>query len=175
MPIYTKKGDKGETGLPGGRRLSKTDAIFEALGKLDQANAALGLAVSLTDNRKFCELITGLQTDLLALGAYIAADPANRPNFGAEIKVAQMENQIDQWDSELPVLQNFILPGGHPTSSALHLARTSIREAERAFHRLKNQDNLTAIYLNRLSDYVFQFCRIVNFETKTKERIWIEK
>lgn len=173
MPIYTKKGDKGETGLPGGRRLSKTEALFEVLGALDQTNAALGLAVSLVDNQRLARLIQAVQSDLLALGAHLASDVTNKKTFEAKLIAQKMEKQIDQWDEQLPELKNFILPGGHPAAAAVHQARTLIRQAERAYHRTKTVDEAVSIYLNRLSDYLFQMARFINFVSKTTEIPWI--
>ncbi len=179
MPIYTKKGDKGETGLPGRRRLSKTDNIFECLGGLDQTNALIGLAVSLIDHqqeKKLVAFLEQLQSDLLSVGSIIAAESSASshvlPNFNK--RALELEHQIDQWDSELPELKNFILPGGCQTAAVIHLARVSVRQAERAFHRLKKTTGLEpiAVLLNRLSDYFFQCARYLNMRANKPDIIW---
>lgn len=179
MPIYTKKGDKGETGLPGKRRLPKTDGIFECLGALDQTNAIIGLAVSLVDRQKEKGLVTyleNLQSDLLVVGSTIASEePAKDPRLSAlGRKTVKLEGQIDHWDRELPELNNFILPGGCQASAIIHLARVSVRQAERAFHRLDNTTGLEdiSVFLNRLSDYFFQASRYLNMRSNKPDIIW---
>lgn len=179
MPIYTKKGDKGETGLPGGKRLSKTENIFQCLGALDQTNALIGLAISLIDQKlepqliKFLELLQG---DLLFIGSTIATTHLDsKKNLQILNKrTANLEEQIDKWDRKLLKLQNFILPGGCQAASTIHLTRVSVRESERIFHRLqlKTDFDPIAMYLNRLSDYFFQCARYLNMRSKNKEVIW---
>lgn len=179
MPIYTKTGDKGETGLPGKRRLSKTEPIFECLGGLDQINALIGLAVCKINKSKEPELVNflvQLQDDLLLVGSIIAAKLAwLNPNLQDLTKrTGEMESQMDRWDSQLPELKNFILPGGTETAAIIHLARVSCRQAERSFHRLEVSNNLVpvAIFLNRLSDYFFQGARYLNFQAKKTDQVW---
>ena len=179
MPIYTKTGDKGETGLPGKRRLPKTEPIFECLGSLDLTNALIGLAICKIEHTKEIELVTfleQLQSDLLLIGSIIAAE-SPRKNPGLEDfpkRVGKMERQIDQWDKQLPELKNFILPSGVESAAIIHLARVSCRQAERNFHRLEASDNLmpVAIFLNRLSDYFFQSARYLNFRANKRDIIW---
>lgn len=178
MSIYTKKGDKGETGLPGHRRLPKTELIFECLGGLDQTNALIGLTVSLIDEKE-AELIRELQliqSNFLAVGACLAAEsPTDAPILASlDEQTSQLEKRIDEWDEQLPELRNFILPGGSQAASAIHLARVGIRQAERAFHRLENASGLEPIarYLNRLSDYFFQCARYLNLRANHPDIIW---
>lgn len=179
MPIYTKKGDRGETGLPGKRRLPKTDGIFECLGALDQTNALIGFAVSLIDQLKEKRLVTfleNLQGDLLVVGSAIASEkPAKDPRLAALSKrTVELERQIDQWDKELPELKNFILPGGCQASAVIHLVRVSVRQTERVFHRLDNTTGLEdiSVFLNRLSDYFFQCARYLNMRSDKPDIIW---
>lgn len=172
--LYTKKGDRGETGLPGGRRLPKTEVVFEFLGSLDAANATIGLAVSQLADREAIKLLEQVQADLLIVGAIVASESPNR-NFTERLKkqAALLERQIDEWDRGLPKLENFILPGGSPAGAALHLSRTMIRQSERNFHRLRAvKITEIAVYLNRLSDFLFQAARWVNHQTGQKETIW---
>lgn len=178
MPIYTKKGDKGETGLPGKRRLSKTEAIFECLGGLDQTNALIGLIVSLID-QKDAELIQELQaiqSKLLAVGACLAAESPKDVAILASLdeQTSRLENRIDEWEKLLPELKNFILPGGSQATSVAHLARVAVRQTERAFHRLEGASALEPIarYLNRLSDYFFQCSRYLNLRANQQDIIW---
>ncbi|MEK7202572.1 MAG: cob(I)yrinic acid a,c-diamide adenosyltransferase [Patescibacteria group bacterium] len=178
MPIYTKKGDKGETGLPGKRRLLKTDSVFECLGGLDQTNALIGQAVSMVDQKEV-ELIDELQeiqSTFLAVGACLAAEsPIDAPILATlDEQTCKLEHRIDEWDKQLPELRNFILPGGSQAASAIHLARVGIRQAERAFHRLENAGQLEPIarYLNRLSDYFFQCARYLNLLANRPDIIW---
>lgn len=178
MPIYTKKGDKGETGLPGKRRLLKTELIFECLGGLDQTNALIGQVVSLIDRKEteFTNDLQQIQSSLLAVGACLAAEsPLNASILTAlDKQTSQLERRIDQWDKQLPELKNFILPGGSQAASVIHLARVSVRQAEREFHRLENASGLgpVARYLNRLSDYFFQSARYLNLRANHPDIIW---
>lgn len=179
MPIYTKKGDKGETGLPGKRRLSKTDQLFDFLGSLDQTSALIGLAVSYMQPSKDKKLIVDLrqiQQNFLAIGACIASEnPTEAPILNKlPAETTGLEQQIDTWDAELPKLENFILAGGNHAGATLHVTRTSIRQIERNFHRLLEELKLEpiSIYLNRLSDYFFQAARYYNFINGEKETIW---
>lgn len=181
MPIYTKKGDKGETGLPGSRRLPKKELIFEFLGTLDETNAALGLAISFmrppqTEAPELAMVLMKIQSSLLAIGACVAAEQPSQAKI--LVKLDQMteglEKLIDKWDRQLPELKNFILPGGKPAAAALHQTRTLIRRAERAFHRLATAEELAPIarYINRLSDFFYQAARFYNFANNQPESIW---
>lgn len=185
MPIYTKKGDAGETGLPGKRRLSKTEALFELLGNLDSTNACLGVALaalgesplSTASQKTVGEWLVEIQRDLLSIGACVAAEMPSDAKILTKLpeRVAAMEAQIDRWDVQLPELKNFILPGGGAAGAAVHQARTVARQTERAFHRTIPPAALQpiAVYLNRLSDFLFQTARFVNFETRHTEEIWL--
>ncbi len=181
MKIYTRMGDGGETSLPGGRRLSKDDTIFNCLGALDETNAVLGLATSYVvydiKDKRLAQQLYDIQSNLLSIGACLASDePA-----GAKILVKlddetnMLESQIDQWDKKLPVLKNFILPGGTMAASALHQTRTTIRRAERLYHSIPSKSEKLIVlgrYLNRLSDYFFQAARYVNHTAGNKDQIW---
>ncbi len=179
MSIYTKKGDGGETGLPGKRRLPKSDLIFEALGSLDQTNALIGLAITLIDQKREKELIHFLETiqsDLLSIGSTIASEEPLSSNTLTTLdkRTLELEAHIDSWDSQLPELKNFILPGGCQAAAVIHLTRVSVRQAERAFHRLDYITGLEpiAVFLNRLSDYFFQCARYLNMRVAKPDIIW---
>ncbi len=177
MPIYTKKGDKGETGLPGKRRLSKTDQLFEVLGTLDQTNATIGVALANWGEPKPPKLLTDIQSDLLSIGSYLASQKQHLDTVLPilENRVGEFEKAIDQMEEETGQLQNFILAGGSRAGAQLHLARTISRQAEREYHRLAETQKSTVVsqYLNRLSDYLFQTARFVNYQEGAEEAIWI--
>ncbi len=156
MTIYTKKGDRGETGLFDGRRVSKNAALVEAIGAVDELNAHLGLAVA---QAKFLERV---QNDLFSIGSKLAG---YETKLDLESRVVAMEKEIDKMWQKLPPLRNFILPRGQ-----LHLARVVCRRAERAVVAAKAE--FAYQYLNRLSDYLFCLARFVNFKTKKKEILW---
>lgn len=184
MTIYTRGGDKGETGLPGSRRKAKTDAIFELLGSLDTTNAALGLALANLKKEPLAastqtlldDWIVGIQRDLLSVGACIASEKPTEAVILTKLpeRTEKFEQQIDHWEAELPELKNFILPGGAVAGATVHLARTLARQTERAFHRLPNAEVLESIsvYLNRLSDFLFQMARFINFQLRMSDQIW---
>ncbi len=177
--IYTKLGDKGQTGLPGERRVKKTDQLFEVLGHLDQTNAQIGLAIGLARAEKDENPVPTLervQRMLLVIGSSLASAEGFQGNIlqKLEEEVGWMEGVIDKSDEELPPLRNFILVGGTPAGAMLHLVRTSVRTTERQFHRLETHQKPTeaARYLNRLSDFFFQLARYYNYQHQTKEEIW---
>jgi len=177
MPIYTKKGDTGETALPGKRRYRKTAPIFEFLGSLDQISATIGLAVAqIKNDSELIRLLTDIQRDLLSIGAATASTDINTEvnNLTLGTKVGEFETKIDLWDKELPELKNFVLAGGTLAGATIHLARTTSRQAERNFHRMPSElkHPETSTYLNRLSDFLFQAARHYNYSQKTPEQIW---
>ena len=117
-----------------------------------------------------------IQKNIFELGSCLACE---NPADAAIIKrlpkeTEEMELQIDSWDKQMPPLKNFILPGGSTAGSALHLSRTFVRQSERAYHRLGNEYKLKeiSIYINRLSDFMFEMARFVNHSHKQVEQIW---
>ncbi len=155
MPIYTKKGDRGKTGLFDGQRVAKDTAVVEAIGAIDELNAAIG-ATSLAKK------LEGVQRDLFSLGSRLAGYESK---LDLESRVAEMEKEIDRMWKKLPPLKNFILPRGE-----LHLARAVCRRAERAV--VAANATFAYQYLNRLSDYLFCLARWVNFQKKKPEVLW---
>jgi len=181
MSIYTKKGDKGKTSLLDGVRVAKTELVFEVLGSFDQANAGVGLIRSFLDPKepKLAEELEEIQKTFFGLGARLAADqqsPADADQY-LEKRAGEFEGLIDDWEQQLPPLRNFILPGGPPAASAMHLTRTFVRAAERQYHRLPAETKIEAVsrYLNRLSDLFFQMARFYNHQHQQKETIWKER
>lgn len=180
MKIYTRLGDGGETGLPGGRRQPKTAAIFSCLGDLDETNAALGLATAeiVQNDIDFpSNQLRLVQSRLLDIGACLAAESPQKARFlrGLDREIDRLEAQIDEWDRKLPSLKNFILPGGGKAGATLHYCRTLVRRAERAYHKINDKPEelrVMARYLNRLSDYLFQAARWTNHQQNHREQIW---
>jgi cob(I)alamin adenosyltransferase len=176
MPIYTKTGDKGETGLFSSDktkkiRVSKASAQIEAIGSIDEANTFLGLAASSIKNKKFKSKITIIQRHLFEVGATLAGA---KISFDKNI-VSEMEKEIDEMDKVLPKLTHFILPGGGKGGSLLFMARTFVRRAERKIVSLSKKEKINSdilIYINRLSDYVYTLARCSNFKEGIKEEIW---
>lgn len=180
MKIYTRKGDKGETGLIGGTRLLKSALRVEAYGEVDELNAALGwVRARLIDEAIRAELLQ-IQRDLFAIGAQLA-DPTGHVEQKAEKagisegRVRELEGLIDRYDAPLSPLRAFILPGGSEGGSLLHLARAVCRRAERRIVALSQDDPLPPVlisYINRLSDLLFTLARVVNREAGIEEISW---
>jgi len=185
MPIYTKKGDNGETSLFTGDRIPKDDSFMHALGTIDECNSAIGLALSWLpeqdDLNAYREQLIIIQHALFDVGAAVAT-PRNRSSQAKINKtrfsvdaVKQLEQWMDDIETQLPKLKTFILPGGHPSASSLHLARNICRRAERHSIPLRYHgaiDDHVVIYLNRLSDYLFMLTRLINHQTGSPETHW---
>lgn len=179
--IYTRTGDQGETGLFGGGRVSKANARVHAYGEVDELNATLGWTLArvpreLADIR---ERLTVVQGDLFALGAHLATPPGSRARGNIpplpEGRPGEFEGWIDQAEDELEPLRSFVLPGGSEAGAALHLARTVCRRAERAVVMLTETaevDPAILIYLNRLSDLLFDLARLANHRAGEPETPW---
>ena len=177
MPIYAKKGDKGETGLfttnPGEKiRISKNSLKVRAIGAVDELDSFIGLAKSFTSDKVFHKILSGIQIDLLTLGSILAGSDLKF----SKSKTVKLEKMIDKWDLALPKLSNFILPDGINLGAQLHVCRSATRRAEREITALGEvqviSDNIK-MYINRLSDFMFQFSRFVNFQAKIKEHLWL--
>lgn len=176
MKIYTKTGDDGETGLFGGARVSKTDARVEALGAIDELNAALGVASAHSEIHEVKRILRRVQGELFALGAEVALTPGARPRDGAPVvsdeNVNELERDIDGVEAGLPPLKSFILPGGSRAGAELHLARTICRRAERRLLVVSPKNAVGLRYLNRLSDLLFMLARFENHLQETSETPW---
>ncbi|WP_019123813.1 cob(I)yrinic acid a,c-diamide adenosyltransferase [Brevibacillus massiliensis] len=170
MRIYTKSGDKGETSLVHGVRVPKYAARVEAYGTCDEANSTIGLAMSFLPEdgewSQFRQTFHVIQTKLFHIGAELATPQGKKVGWPIEeADVTFLEQKIDEMDGQLETLTNFILPGGHPAASALHVARTVVRRAERRSIQITQQEPVNGIvikYLNRLSDFLFVAARWVN-------------
>ncbi len=177
MKIYTKTGDKGQTGLFGGKRVSKDDLRIEAYGTTDELNAFIAQLISHLQDRETIDLLIQVQNDIFAIGSMLSM-PADQ-NFDipkiSDEDVTVLENAIDNMESNLEPLRNFILPSGHPAVSACHVCRTIARRAERrvvSLEAVEVIDPLVKKYLNRLSDYFFVLSRYVAKMFDVQETIW---
>ena len=163
--IYTRTGDKGTAGLVDGSRVSKSSLRMAAIGDVDEANAAIGVAMAALADEAMSDSLRRIQNELFDLGADIATpgevEGALRILAG---QVDRLEREIDVMNTTLDPLESFILPGGSPDSAALHLARTVVRRAERSAVALSEAEQVNAhalAYLNRLSDHLFVAARFV--------------
>jgi len=179
VKIYTKTGDTGETSLLGGARVPKDNVRVAAYGDVDETNAAIG-AVRALAQPPLQQLLLGIQRDLFAIGARLA-DPTRRvvaKRAKATVTAAhvrRLEKAIDAREETLPPLRSFVLPGGTPTASLLHQARTVCRRAERSVVTLAREghvDPRIVVYLNRLSDLLFVLARFENHRAGLDEPRW---
>lgn len=180
MKIYTKAGDTGQTGLVDGSRVGKADIRVAAYGDVDELMATLGVVRVHVQDGTLGELLDAIQRDLFALGAQLA-DPSARVaarKAKAAIppkRVKALEDAIDLHDAQMPALRAFLLPGGTPLASFLHVSRTVCRRAERAVVALAQAsgvDPALLVYLNRLSDLLFVLARFENLRAGRKEEQW---
>jgi cob(I)alamin adenosyltransferase len=177
--IYTKTGDRGETGLLGGARVPKDDVRVAAYGDVDETSAAIGAVRALAE-APLDRLLLAVQRDLFAIGARLA-DPTGRV-AGRRAKAAvtaahvrRLERAIDAREAKLPPLRSFVLPGGAPAAALLHQARAVCRRAERSvvtLARTADVDPGILVYLNRLSDLLFVLARAENRRAGLPEDRW---
>jgi len=185
MKIYTRTGDKGTTSLFTGERVNKNHDYIEALGAVDEGNSSIGFALSLMPEdislKIIKEQLTLIQHTLFDVGAAIATPRSSHEdkkkektrfdNEGSKL----LEKWIDEMETQLSPLKQFILPGGHPAGAALHVARSLIRRAERCIAPLFKQEDVSEpvlVYLNRLSDYLFVASRFLNHLLEVPETTW---
>jgi cob(I)alamin adenosyltransferase len=162
--IYTRGGDKGQTSLGDGSRVSKLDPRVVAMGDVDELNSLVGLAGGLDR----------IQNELFDLGADLSVPYAGNED---RLRVTQdavnrLEHEIDEANTSLPVLKSFVLPGGRERAARLFLARAVCRRAERAALSVPDTNPLAAVYLNRLSDLLFVLARAANAEAGVDEPLW---
>jgi cob(I)alamin adenosyltransferase len=174
MPIYTKKGDKGETGLFAGERVSKDSLRIEAIGAIDELNSLLGIVVAETEDLNLKDRLEGIQESLLTIGSILG---------GSELKfyktrTNQLEGEIDRMEEKLPPLKNFIIPGGSKVAARLQFARSLSRRAERrvvALGTIEVVKPQILAFLNRLSDYFFVLSRMTNNKLGFEDKVWKKK
>jgi cob(I)alamin adenosyltransferase len=171
--VYTKSGDKGETSLVDGSRVSKADLRVAAYGEVDELNSLLGMARAGLADGQLDDALGKIQNELFIVGADLASPMTIQvPRVGEE-HVVELERLIDLLLEELEPLREFILPGGSPPGAALHLARAVARRAERSVVALaaQSETNARALeYLNRLSDLLFVMARVANKRAGVKEQ-----
>ena len=165
--IYTRTGDKGDTGLVGGERRPKYDLRVDTYGTVDEANSVIGLA-RLHSNGAPDAMLARIQHDLFDLGADLSTPYGKGADKALRIiasQVTRLEKDIDQINAKLSPLTSFVLPGGSPLAAALHVSRTVVRRAERMACALATEEKINPVaiaYLNRLSDFLFVLARIAN-------------
>lgn len=181
MKIYTKTGDVGETSLFGGKRVLKCEPRIETYGTIDELNAWIGVVRDVQTDAGVKDLLKEVQDRLFTIGSTLAADPDNEklkvPDLH-ETDITLLEKAIDDYESQLPPLRNFVLPGGHLHVSYCHVARTVCRRAERlavALHQEQPIHPLIIKYLNRLSDYLFVLSRKMTQQTGSEEVNWVPR
>lgn len=180
--VYTRTGDDGKTSLAGGQRIAKTSTRIEAYGTIDELNAHLGLVAETlradSDGKALLSSILIIQNELFDLGAQLAVLPENRREDTPRIypeQVRRLEKEMDEFNSQLPALKSFVLPGGGELAARLHVARTVCRRAERELLRLHDAEPLSEqeiAYLNRLSDWLFVAARFAAKLSAVPETLW---
>lgn len=180
LKIYTKTGDKGITSLIGGTKIPKSDTRIEAYGTVDELNSYIGLCRDLLDDVQSRIMLLEIQDRLFTIGSSLACDPVKEPKMRIpdlrETDLTLLENEMDRMNESIAPMKFFILPGGHPTLSHLHIARCVCRRAERCCVRLEREapgeDPIIIKYLNRLSDYLFVLSRHAGHLLKVEETPW---
>lgn len=170
--IYTRTGDDGTTALGDFSRVRKTDSRLEAYADVDEANSAIGVVLALSDlPESVADVLRTVQNDLFDVGADLCTPVVENPDVEPlrvdESYVEWLEHQCDAFNADLPGLRSFILPGGTAAAALLHVARTTVRRAERAtwaalYDHGETMNAVPATYLNRLSDLLFILCRDAN-------------
>jgi len=182
MPrMYTRTGDKGETGLFSGERMPKDSLRIEAYGTVDELSSWIGYARSLTQDKDVDSVLDRVQRDLFVIGADLATRREKRKQREVEVDetmIKRLEEDIDRLDAELPELSTFIIPTGTKTSTALQIARTVARRAERRTVALTHEEEVNphvVAYLNRLSSLMYVLARVVNMRSGVAETRWASR
>jgi cob(I)alamin adenosyltransferase len=178
--IYTKTGDSGTTSLIGGTKVPKSHLRIEAYGTVDELNSYLGLSRDHIQDENARNILSEIQDRLFTIGSSLACDAEKAPGMALpdlkEEDVTLLEKEIDRMTAALPEMKNFILPGGHPAISHLHVLRCICRRTERCCVRMEYEDlqvaPLVIKYLNRLSDYLFVLARYIGQQLSVAEIPW---
>lgn len=179
MKIYTKKGDAGETSLFGGIKVPKDDLRIRTYGTFDELNAVLGVVLSQAGvSEGLRHSLIRIQGELFQLGAELATPRGRKPTLALldEPQIEALESEIDAMEATLAPLTSFILPGGAPASSFLHMARTVARRAERELVVLNRAESVRPAvlqYVNRLSDHLFVCARKANADARIQDVAWV--
>jgi len=176
MSIYTKKGDSGTTAMFDSsgdqrQRVDKDTLQVEAIGCIDELDSFIGITKENTENVNYQKILNSIQRDLLTIGSILAGSGLRFP----VTKTKYLEKLIDEWEGNLPVLKNFIVPGGTKISASLHYCRSLTRRAERrvvSLNKAKEVKPQVLQYLNRLSDFFFMFSRKVNWDMGIEDEVW---
>lgn len=180
MKIYTKRGDKGETSLLTGTKVPKFHIRIDAYGTVDELNSFVGLLRDKLQNEELKSTLLIVQNNLFVIGSQLATDKEvvkNIPEID-EHDVVFLENTIDNMEKTLDPLTSFILPGGHELVSLCHVARSVCRRAERLAYKISTKEKVNLLiikYLNRLSDFLFVFSRVIAKDLKIVEIKWEHK
>ena len=181
VKIYTKTGDRGDTGLFGGGRVPKDHPRVAAYGDVDELNSFLALARATEPRPRIDDILLPIQRDLLAIGALLATpNPEKMREHLAKARrddkrIRELEGSIDEGDLEIEPLKAFIIPGGTQKAAVLHVCRTVCRRAERSVVALQETESipeLAIVYLNRLSDLLFTLARVANAQAGVVEETW---
>ena len=182
MKIYTKTGDRGQTSLVGGQRVSKCCERLESYGTVDELNSHIGVLIASCSDEADKAFLTDVQATLFVVGGYLATDTSQRDvrpgNVVTPEMVQAVEAEIDRLQATLPPLRLFILPGGCMAAGFAHVCRTVCRRAERtawAMEPLTEADRTGIRYLNRLSDYLFTLARFLGGNTASGEDRWVPR
>ncbi|MEO8819803.1 MAG: cob(I)yrinic acid a,c-diamide adenosyltransferase [Ginsengibacter sp.] len=180
MKIYTKTGDAGKTSLIGGTKVLKNNPRIDTYGTVDELNSYIGLVADFSNDEHVKNILKEIQDRLFTIGSELACDPEKQTKISIpdlyETDVELLEKEIDRMHEELPVMKNFILPGGLPAVSFTHVTRCVCRRAERYCVNLKENggkvNDLIIKYLNRLSDYLFTLARYIGMKNNAPEIVW---
>ena len=173
--VTTKRGDDGTTGMGDGTRVTKSNLLIKAIGDLDELNSWIGLLCSLEELKGNKECLQNIQNRLFDIGGILTNKlkiPLNKEHLN------KLEAETYKLNSDLPELENFILPGGNKGSSVTHIARTVCRRAERSLidaNEHEKMEKSCLIYINRLSDFLFVLARRVNLDSGLEELLWIQE
>lgn len=178
--IYTKTGDKGSTSLIGGTKVPKNDVRIETYGTVDELNSWIGYINDVLNDDEFKRELKEVQDRLFTIGSSLATDADKEPKMKLpdlhESDVKFLEKRIDEMTAALPPMKHFILPGGHPAVSSIHIVRCVCRRAERLCVNMRQHelfvDEKVIQYLNRLSDYLFTLARYVAQKLGAEEVPW---
>ena len=175
MKIYTKTGDDGNTGLQGNYRISKSHSRIIAYGTVDEVNAAIGVVLTNILDNDVSKLLSQIQNDLFLLGSDLSNQNLNDLKNSFRRFMMTLWDLIDRFESELPPITNFILPGGDVAAAQIHQVRTIVRRAETLVVKLSDKDEINSNcikYLNRLSDLMFVLGRLINKRKSIEDIIW---
>ena len=178
MKIYTRKGDSGHTSLIDGDIVNKHNLSVDAYGTIDELNSFLGLLKDYIKDDKIKDILNKIQIKLFSIGSILAS--GKNKNISEKVKIEKkdveyIELEIDRLNKDLPELKNFVIPGGHKTSSYSHVCRSICRRAERKISELNNKSSVDSnilAYVNRLSDFFFVLSRFLKHSDKVSESYW---